>query len=123
MKPMHWMWIGALTSALGLTGPAIGHDTRATLLGDETVSDHPTDSPASGAIVTPEDKAFGLGKHEQARSQDSDEDASKDGALRVIPPPSNDDESSVVPGASSDEGSIADPRLSDPDDTTGARRR
>lgn len=64
MTARHWMPAAALALAWGLTGSAVAFDTNETTSTD--LLDNPSvlgfDTPSSGAIVTPEDKAMGLGK-------------------------------------------------------------
>jgi hypothetical protein len=64
MRPRHWMQIAALASALGLAGTTVAIDTDATpSTGDRSSASSPVvETPSAGAIVTPEDKAMGLGK-------------------------------------------------------------
>src|SRR5947209_2875529 len=73
MTARHWMQIVALTSALGLTGTAVAADTDGSTSTDDrsSTSGPGMDTPSSGAIVTPEDKALGLGK-EQAGNRNGD---------------------------------------------------
>ena len=76
MTARHWMQIAALTSALGLTGAAIAQDTNATTTTDSSsLSSYWMDTPSSGAIVTPADKAAGMGKgDDQASARNGDVD-------------------------------------------------
>ena len=97
MTARHWMQIAALTSAMGLTGAAIAQNTEGTTVPDDrgSVSRYGTDTPSSGAIVTPGDKARGMGRDDargSVRNDDAADDASRsdDGALRVNPGPSAD---------------------------------
>ena len=63
MTARHWMEIAALASALGLTGTAVAVDTATPSTDDSSSASSPTmEAPSAGAIVTPEDKAMGLGK-------------------------------------------------------------
>ena len=115
MTARHWMQIAALTSALGLTGAAIAQDTNATTTTDSSsLSSYWMDTPSSGAIVTPADKAAGMGKGDDqasTRNGDVDEGASassrsSDDTLSVNPGPSKDEDSSVSPPSSDDEMSV-----------------
>jgi hypothetical protein len=67
MTPRHWMPAAALALAFGLTGSAVAFDTsqptRTDLLDNPSVLGF--DTPSAGAIVTPEDKAMGLGKQDE----------------------------------------------------------
>jgi hypothetical protein len=75
MTAMHWMQIAALTSPLGLAGTAVAIDTDGTTSTDNGISASSPgiDTPSSGAIVTPDDKAMGLGKdHEHAGNRNGD---------------------------------------------------
>ncbi|HJU24695.1 MAG TPA: hypothetical protein VJ891_19500 [Casimicrobiaceae bacterium] len=110
------MEIAALASALGLSGTAVAQTTYGTTGTDDrgTVSSYGAESPSSGAIVTPEDKAFGMGKDdEEARNQNGDEDTSSDNA-------SNDDEMDVDPEASTDQDLNVDRGHADAADTDEA---
>jgi hypothetical protein len=124
MTTRHWIQIAALASALGLTGAAIAQDTDARTTTDgRTVSSYGFDTPSAGAIITPADKAAGMGKgNDQASSPngEGDEDTSassrsNDDTLSVNPGPSNDEDSSVSPPSSDDEISV-DPGNADRDD-------
>ena len=112
MTAKHWMQIAALTSALGLTGAAIAQNTEGTTSSSDrgTIMNPGMDAPSSGAIVTPEDKALGMGQDKE-RNGDTNEDSSwsDDDELSVNPEPSTDDESSVNPGPSSDNESSVNP--------------
>jgi hypothetical protein len=109
------MQIAALTSALGLAGAAIAYDTDGTTSNDDrsSVSGYGMEAPASGAIVTPADKAAGMGQDTRAGSVngDVDDDTAKsstpnDDTLSVSPGPSNDEELSVNPPSNDEEASI-----------------
>lgn len=134
MTARHWMQIAALTSALGLAGAAIAHDPDGTTSADDrsSMSGYGMDAPASGAIVTPADKAAGMGRDEQAgrangdvdgdttRSSNSNDDTSSAGAGPSndedwsVNPPSNDDEPSGNPGsADRDDNAARAPASSD----------
>jgi hypothetical protein len=58
-----WMQILTLTSTLALGGIAAADDTKAT-----SPDIGASDSPSAGAIVTPEDKALGMGKGNEGKS-------------------------------------------------------
>jgi hypothetical protein len=117
MTARHWMQIAALTAALGLTGAAIAQNTEGTTSTDDRASTRSSsDTPSAGAIVTPEDKALGMGQkkqrhgegNERASPPNDDElsvnpGASRDAAMSVNPGPSSDDESSIKPGPSDDD--------------------
>ena len=114
MTARHWMQIAALTSALGV-GAAIAHDPDGTTSADDrsSMSGYGMDAPASGAIVTPADKAAGMGQDEQAgrANGDVDGDAAKsstsnDDTSSVTPGPSNDDDSSVNAPSNDDEANV-----------------
>ena len=66
MTARHWMPAAAFTVACGLAGSAVAFDTSRTTSTD--LLDNPSvlgfDTPSAGAIVTPEDKAIGLGKED-----------------------------------------------------------
>jgi hypothetical protein len=98
MTARHLMQIAALVSALGLTGTAVAVDRYGTTSADDrtSTSSSAMDAPSSGAIVTPEDKAMGLGTHDEHagnRNGDVEDDTSM-----LNGNTSNDDESSVTPG-------------------------
>jgi hypothetical protein len=132
MTAMPWLQIAALTSALGLTGTAVAIDTDGTTSTDKrsSASSPDMDTPSSGAIVMPEDKAMGLGKHnEHAGNRNGDvnddtttlnDNTSNDDELGINPGPSNDEELSVNPGrADMDDAS---PRYGTPT-TPGVKER
>ena len=123
MTARHWMQVVALASSLGLTGVAVAVDTNgATSTEDRSSTANPgMDAPSSGAIVTPEDKALGLGK-DNARagnrsgdainpgpSKDEESTVNPDGKSIINPGPSKDEESTVNPGPSRDHKSIVKP--------------
>ena len=123
MTARHWMQIAALTSALGLAGAAIAHDPDGTTSADDrsSMSDYGMDAPASGAIVTPADKAAGMGQDEQAGRANGDVDGdtaksstSNGDTSRASPGPSNDEDSSVNP--SNDDEASGNPGGADKDD-------
>lgn len=105
MTIRHWMRIAALTSALGLTGAAIAQNTR-----DATspVDRGGSDTPSSGAIVTPQDKALRMGK-DDARAGNSDGAMNDDRSI-ISPRQSNDEGPNVNPGPSSHEELTSPPR-------------
>ena len=114
MKATHWTQIAALTAALGLTGAAIAQNTegRTSTPDRASISSSAIDTPSSGAIVTPEDKALGMGQdnaREGTRNGDDDAAMSNDDALSVNPPPADDEDSSIDPGESNDEDLSVDP--------------
>ena len=123
MTARHWMQVAALASALGLTGAAIAQNTEGTTSSEDraSISGSAMDAPSAGAIVTPEDKALGMGQG-SARSDtlggdaNSGETISNDDELIVTPGRSGDEGSSVNPGASDDDESILDPGASDDED-------
>jgi hypothetical protein len=106
------MQIAALTSAFGLTGAATAQNTEGTTSsGDRgSILNSGMDTPSAGAIVTPDDKALGMGQ-EKERTGDANENSSSsnDDELNVNPEPLNDDESSVNPGPSNDDESSVNP--------------
>lgn len=114
MTATRWTQVAAMAAALGLTGVAIAQNTEGTTNPRDraSVSSSSIDTPSSGAIVTPEDKALGMG-HDDARAgtRNGDEDASTSNAdaLSVNPPASNDDALSVNPPPTNDEDSSIDP--------------
>ena len=101
MTARHWMQIAALTSALGLTGAAVAQNTEGTTSTQDRASTSSSviDTPSAGAIVTPEDKALGMGQ-DKARSG-----VPKDNESSVDPGRSSDDESILKPGSSNDDES------------------
>ena len=117
MTPRHWMQVAALASVLGLTGTAIANDTDRTTRSDDRSggSTYGMDTPSSGAIVTPEDKAAGMGadnEHARNRNGDGDDDAatsnentSNDEQLSVNPGPSTDEQLSINPRPGTDDAS------------------
>lgn len=80
MTAGHWMQIAALTSALGLAGTAIAQNTEGTTSPEDRGSvSSSIDTPSSGAIVTPEDKALGMGQDNErtgVRNGDANHNAS-----------------------------------------------
>jgi hypothetical protein len=80
MTATNWMQIAALASALGLAGTEVAIAVDGTTSTDSRSASSPgMDTPSSGAIVTPEDKAMGLGKHNDDagnRNGDVNEDTS-----------------------------------------------
>lgn len=114
MTASHWMQIAALASALAMTGAAIAQDTVPSTTTGNGVSAYGMEAPSAGAIVTPEDKASGMGKKDVRDQNDvANEDASSssgnttnDDASSGKPGPVNDDESSVNPGPANDHPSI-----------------
>jgi hypothetical protein len=132
MTARDWVQIAALTSTLGLTGAAIAQNTEGTTSTEYTASELTSsmDTPSSGAIVTPEDKALGMGQDdEQAgnRNGDLNDDTSNtlnNDDLSINPGTSNDDESSVKAGradmdrASPRYGAPSSPSVMDRDSTS-----
>ena len=122
MTARHWMHIAALTSALGLAGAAIAQNTEgSTSSGDRaSVSGSGMETPSAGAIVTPEDKALGMGL-DKAPNGDANDNApsSSDDELLVHPGPSSDDRLSVHRGSSSDDESSINPGSSNVRGLTG----
>jgi hypothetical protein len=110
MTASHWMQIAALASGLAMTGAAIAQDTDPSATTGNGVSAYGMEAPLAGAIVTPEDKASGMGKKD-VRDQNgvANEDAQSSSgnmtndASSVHPGPANDDESSVNLGPANDE--------------------
>ena len=137
MTARDWVQIAALTSTLGLTGAAIAQNTEGTTSTEYTASELTSsrDTPSSGAIVTPEDKALGMGQNnEQAgnRNGDLNDDTSNtlnNGDLSINPGTSNDDESSVKAGradmdrASPRYGTPTSPGVMDRDSTSTLEQR
>lgn len=111
------MQITALTAALGLTGVAIAQNTEGATspLDRGTIAGPETDTPSSGAIVTPQDKALGMGK-DDARAGNGGSEMSDDASR------SKDDGSIINPGQSHDEGSTVTPAPSNDDDSISPRR-
>ena len=70
MTARHWVQIVALGSAFGLTGAAIAQNTEGTsTTGDRaSASAFGMDTPSAGAIVTPADKALGMGRDNEETS-------------------------------------------------------
>ena len=72
------------------------------------------DTPSAGAIVTPQDKALGMGQ-DKGKSVVRDDDADRnksvpnDDERSVNPGPSHDDELSINPGLSNNEESSVNP--------------
>ena len=122
MTARHWIHIVALSSAFGLTGAAIAQNTEGkTSTEDRAGMTSPrVESPSAGAIVTPEDKALGMGQDSERGTvlgTDPNENAFKSGddELSINPGPSNDEESSVNPGLSADEELSVNPGSSSTD--------
>jgi hypothetical protein len=92
MTAGHWIRIVTLTSALAVIGGALAQNTdRATRADDESgVATYGTEPPSAGAIVTPEDKALGMGK-EDARAGDRDGHVDRDTSTSNDETPSTDD--------------------------------
>jgi hypothetical protein len=118
MTASHWMQIAALASGLAMTGAAIAQDTDPSATTGNGVSAYGMEAPLAGAIVTPEDKASGMGKKD-VRDQNgvANEDAQSSSgnmtndASSVHPGPANDDES-INPGPANDDQSIINPETS-----------
>ena len=106
MTPRHLLWIAALTSAFGVSGAAIAQDMdRTTVTGLGGVNE----SPAAGAIVTPEDKAAGLGKNDaQATNRNGvrEDDASSANNDVSVNPGASSDDMAIDPGRSHDDVSV-----------------
>jgi hypothetical protein len=121
MQGRHWIEIVALTSALGLTGTAIAQGMNPTTGTVDRSGVSADESPSSGAIITPEDKAAGMGRNdEHARSRDgaaNDDTSRSNDDMSVNPGPSSDD-MSVNPGAESDEMSVNPDRGDGSDSST-----
>jgi hypothetical protein len=113
------MRVAALAAPLVLTGTAMARDLdSASGTHDRgSVSSYGHEAPSAGALVTPEDKALGMGQ-EDARAGDRhvDGDASmwSDDAAKVAPAPSNDDVG-VDPRPSTDDASSVDTGVGDMD--------
>jgi hypothetical protein len=108
MPATHWKQIAVLTAALGLTGAAIAQNAEGTTSTQDraSVSSSVVDTPSSGAIVTPEDKALGMGQdnaREGVRNGNDDASVSNGDTLSVNPGPSDDEDSSIDPGRSNDD--------------------
>lgn len=111
MTAKHWIQILTLTSALAVTGTAAADDMKPTRPDSRNGV---ADTPSAGAIVTPEDKALGMGKDHEGKSRSGERDAdespndnaSSDEGLTVDPGRSNDDASSVNPGPSDDDAIV-----------------
>ena len=122
MTARHWIEVAVLASALGLTGTAVAQTSATGTSSDDrsSASSYGMDAPSSGAIVTPEDRALGMGQ-DNARAGDrseyrnDDRSTSNDSALSVNPGPSSDEELSVNPGPSNDEGLSVNPARPDVD--------
>ena len=111
MTARHWMQIAALTSALGVTGGAIAQGAGQATSPDarSSVSSYGMDAPSSGAIITPADKAAGMGKGgEQARRWNRDFNGDTSASTT-----SNDDASGANPGTSNDENLSVTPPSKD----------
>ena len=106
MTPAHWMQIAALTSALGLSGAAIAQDMNRTTVTDDRSGVSTNEAPLSGAIVTPEDKAAGMGKgdeHGRDGNGAANDDASRSkDDIGINPGPSSDD-MAIDPGTANDD--------------------
>jgi hypothetical protein len=112
MKATHWMQIAALTAAMGLTGTAMAQRVGQATGDDARSGVSANEAPLAGAIVTPEDKALGMGKHDvttPSRNGTREDDASRaNDDIRVNPGTSSDD-MSVNPGPVRDDMNV-DPR-------------
>jgi len=120
MPATHWTQIAVLTAALGLTGAAIAQNTERTTSTQDrsSVSSNAIDTPSAGAIVTPEDKALGMGQdnaREGVRNGDDDASMSNDDTLSVNPGPSNDEELNIDPGQPNDDDLSVGPARPDAD--------
>jgi hypothetical protein len=115
MTARHWIQIVALSSALGLTGAAIAQNMEGTTSTEDRagVTSPGVETPSAGAIVTPEDKALGMGQdgsRSDVLGDDLDDNAvtADDDELGINSGPSN-DESSANPGLSDDEDLSVNP--------------
>ena len=108
MTARHWMQIAALSFALGLTGAAIAQNTEGTTSSEDraSISNSAMDAPSAGAIVTPEDKALGMGQDKKRRGLPGDAD---DDEMSVYPGLTGDEELNINPGQSNDEESSVNP--------------
>ncbi|HET7910429.1 MAG TPA: hypothetical protein VFL49_00205 [Pseudolabrys sp.] len=135
MTARNWIHIVALSSAFGLAGAAIAQNTEGTTSTEDRagMTSPGAETPSAGAIVTPEDKARGMGQDSERsgildNGVDESAPGSDDDASGSSPAPLNGDDSSANPGASedqqmgidpgpsSDDESSADPGLSDDDE-------
>jgi hypothetical protein len=105
------MQLVALTSALSLVGGAIAQDVNRTIT-DDTGAASIHEAPAAGAIVTPEDKAAGMGKHDGQAGNRSDDTSTANDDISVNPGSSGDD-ITVNPGTTNDDISISPDRDND----------
>ena len=108
MTAWHWIQIVALSSALGLAGAAIAQNTEGKTSTEDFagLTNPGAETPSAGALVTPEDKAFGMGKdhgRNGVRNRAFDENA----------PKSDDEERSANPGSS---------KSDEPSETSGPSR-
>ena len=95
MTATHWIRIATLASALGLAGTAIAQGIDRAPRGDDRSA---MESPSAGAIITPEDKALGMGKSDRRGDRNAD---------IVGDRPAPNDEMSIDPGTSSDDMSVS----------------
>ena len=104
MRARHYIQMAALISALGLTSAAMAQNTEGTTspVDRGSLSGSIPDTPSSGAIVTPQDKALRMGK-DDARAGNGNDDLRGDSST------SNDDRSIIDPGQSKDQGLMMDP--------------
>ena len=122
MTARHWIQIVALGSAFGLTGAAIAQNTEGTTnTGDRArASGFGMNTPSAGAIVTPQDKALGMGRDKESNGDANGKfPSSNDEELLVHPRPSGDDKLSVNPGSSNDDESSVNPGSSNGRGLTG----
>ena len=99
MTARHWMQIAALASVAGLAGTAIATNAAATNTGDPSDAViYGTETPAAGAIVTPENKPPSLNDEARTtRPKDNQDDT----------PSAATDDASTAPG-------VTNPGASDP---------
>jgi hypothetical protein len=95
MTATHWIRIATLASALGLAGTAIAQGTDRAPRGNDRSA---VESPSAGAIVTPEDKALGMGKSDRREDRNADVIGDR---------PAPNDEMTIDPGTSSDDMSVS----------------
>jgi hypothetical protein len=95
-----------LTSALGFAATAIARDTNPPMVDHDRSGVSAKEAPSSGAIVTPEDKASGFGKHDERAGRGIDDDTSTANGDMSVNPGSSSDDMSVNPGPSSDDMNV-----------------
>ena len=108
MRARHYIQIAAMFSMLALMGAAMAQNTEGTTspIDRGAITDSNADTPSSGAIVTPQDKALRMGK-DDARAGNGNDDMNNEASRP------NHDRSIINPGKSEDEESMTNPGPSD----------